>query len=152
MRVHFPQRPRAGFTLIELLVVMAIVAILIGLLVPAVQQVRESAARTQCANNLKQIGLATHLYHDVHHVLPPSRTSLHEGPTWAWILLPYVGQQTLSDRWKAGSPYPGIDPGIVPTQEMLDAAKSVFTTRLAIYSCPSRPARTEERLFAQDLD
>src|SRR5262245_20971893 len=93
-----------GFTLIALLVVMAIIAILIGLLVPAVQRVRESAARTQCANNLKQIGLAAHLYHNFHHALPPSRVSTHEGPTWAWLLLPYLEQQTLFEKWEPGAP------------------------------------------------
>ena len=75
---------RRGFTLIELLVVIAIIAILIALLLPAVQQAREAARRSSCKNNLKQIGLALHNYHDTHRVFPPGRveTSLLGYPSW----------------------------------------------------------------------
>ena len=80
---------RSGFTLIELLVVIAIIAILIALLLPAVQQAREAARRTQCKNNLKQLGIALHNYHDTHSVFPPGYvswgTSDGTGPAAAMI-------------------------------------------------------------------
>lgn len=89
---------RRGFTLIELLVVIAIIAILIALLLPAVQQAREAARRTQCKNNLKQLGLALHNYHDVHQCFPFG----HEGTTKAFsalsMLLPYIEQSTLYSK------------------------------------------------------
>lgn len=94
---------KAGFTLIELLVVIAIIAILIALLLPAVQQAREAARRSTCKNNLKQIGLAMHNYHDTHRVFP---FAYREGPTkrrtcWFHMILPFVDQAPLYNLFES---------------------------------------------------
>src|SRR5919112_3691365 len=95
-------RPRRGFTLIELLVVIAIIAVLIGLLLPAVQAAREAARRAQCVNNLKQIGLALHNYHDVHGRFPLGSIQVTT-PSGAYrqpflsALLPFLEQRNLYD-------------------------------------------------------
>lgn len=117
--MNLKSKRRLGFTLIELLVVIAIIAVLIALLLPAVQQAREAARRTQCKNNLKQIGLAFHNYHDVYGAFPPGWVSkgavvpigggagstLIERGMWSWgaFILPYIEQATLSNSLQVGN-------------------------------------------------
>ncbi len=87
-----------GFTLIELLVSLAIISILVGLLLPAVQASRESARQTQCTNNLKQIGLAIQNFHAQRKELPPSRNYDHFA-TWAFLILPFMEEGNLFENW-----------------------------------------------------
>src|SRR6516165_3706706 len=117
MRLNMRQGTQhQGFTLIELLVVIAIIGVLLGLLVPAVQKVRESAARLQCQNNLKQMGLALHNYHDAQQSLPPGYAavaSYSDGatdttPGWGWavFVLPYLEQDNLYRQIDFRQPIP----------------------------------------------
>jgi prepilin-type N-terminal cleavage/methylation domain-containing protein/prepilin-type processing-associated H-X9-DG protein len=148
---HSSPRPaRPGFTLIELLVVIAIIAILIGLLLPAVQKVRESAARTQCSNNLKQLGLGMHAFHDVYRVLPYCRTGGHEQDhTWAVILLPFIEQGPLYRQWFTapiahldGPMIRGAKPGIAINDLRFNRTiRNQFaplSNTVPIYFCPAR--------------
>ena len=129
---------RRGFTLIELLVVIAIIAILIALLVPAVQKVREAAARTQCQNNLKQIGLALHNYHDANKVFPVGRQTRprNQPPqvdvddyyaNWAILILPYIEQGNL---------YKQYDNNVPNTNRANDFVRQQF---VPLYTCPMDP-------------
>src|SRR6187200_208608 len=99
MRVRSGSDCRSAFTLVELLVVIAIIGVLVSLLLPAVQAARESARRTQCANHLKQLGLAGQNFHDIQGSFPPSRVSNDATDvnknwlTWAVVILPYIEQQ-----------------------------------------------------------
>jgi len=122
---------RRAFTLIELLVVIAIIAILIGLLVPAVQKVREAAARLQCQNNLKQWGLAMHNYHDVNKQLP---IGAHNNPrqTWVMYLWPYIEQSVLSSRINYRT-----QPFYTPPCTVYHTMKGLCGAKVPLYYCPS---------------
>ncbi len=130
---------RRGFTLIELLVVIAIIAVLIALLLPAVQQAREAARRTQCKNNLKQFGLAVHNYHDTHNRFPSAAfwTDANRDGTpdsdcghWAWgvMIMPFLEQGNL---------YQQLNPGARTPLQAHTAVQGILKTSLPIFQCPS---------------
>jgi prepilin-type N-terminal cleavage/methylation domain-containing protein/prepilin-type processing-associated H-X9-DG protein len=148
---------RSGFTLIELLVVIAIIAVLIALLLPAIQQAREAARRTQCANNLKQIGLALHNYHDINHCFPPGQITtlffdalnvnqqrytdpqeptydpgfgLH-GTSWMLQILPMIEQNNVYDDWN-------FFRNVRDNGELVVNLEIPPQTDIAAYYCPTR--------------
>ncbi|MBN9118202.1 MAG: DUF1559 domain-containing protein [Planctomycetes bacterium] len=143
-----PGPARRGFTLIELLVVIAIIAILIGLLLPAVQKVREAAARMKCSNNLKQMALAAHNYASANKGLPPARSiynqiasphtlgvgasSANNGHGWGVELLAYIERNDLASRFK-------LDPEVPCGSWTHSLNQPVVNTPVAMYQCPSAP-------------
>jgi prepilin-type N-terminal cleavage/methylation domain-containing protein len=128
MPASFLRRIRAAFTLVELLVVIAIIGVLVALLLPAVQQARESARRSQCSNQLKQLGLAVHNFEDANKVLVPSRMDNYGGVTWAVFILPYLEQDNLFKQWDINHWYYDQGPN----------GNAIRQTQLKLFYCPSR--------------
>jgi len=139
-------RRSRGFTLIELLVVIAIIAILIALLLPAVQQAREAARRSQCKNNLKQIGLAMHNYHDVANTFPFAWMlgANFNASVWGIMILPYIDQAPLYNQWDSSIP-PFNQAGGMGFGPAANVQRNLAAIRtpLSVYMCPSTPAANE---------
>lgn len=164
MRVVVPSRAKA-FTLIELLVVIAIIAILVALLLPAVQQAREAARRSSCKNNLKQIGLALHNYHDVYNSFPIGAnfavgvtgggTSINPGfgVSWWYGTLPYLEQAALADRLTDVGAHPGAlaDSNAGTNSGFLVNGPAVDGVVISAMLCPSSPVPVFRRPYSHNI-
>lgn len=146
MKINPKIKNRCGFTLVELLVVIAIIGILVAMLLPAVQKIRESARRTQCLNRLRQVGLATIMFHDSQNAFPPGRLYPKKNavapndvgsdqPSWLVRILPFIEQQAFYNQWDLSASY---------TDHPEEAVKHA----IAAFVCPSR--RTVESAVAPD--
>lgn len=135
-------RCSSGFTLVELLVVIAIIGILVALLLPAIQAAREAARRSQCQNNLKQIGLATQMYHDTSKQFPPGSRG-GEGAMWSYFIMPYLEASntqriatvsTTNDgfNWARSSPYTDADLNSPGSKNII-----LVETKFSVFQCPS---------------
>jgi prepilin-type N-terminal cleavage/methylation domain-containing protein/prepilin-type processing-associated H-X9-DG protein len=139
MTTNTPQSKKA-FTLIELLVVIAIIAVLIGLLLPAIQKVREAANRTQCLNNLKQIGLAMHDFHSSYGLFPPGEASPTSAAaignyTWSAFILPYIEQDNIYNQLQ-----PSLHPtvaGTCPPSTGNNPLTPLVVTPIKVFICPT---------------
>jgi prepilin-type N-terminal cleavage/methylation domain-containing protein len=150
------RRAHPGFTLIELLVVIAIIAVLIGLLLPAVQKVREAASRMKCSNNLKQLGLAMHTFHDAHGLFPFARSGGRpQSITWAELVLPFIEQGNLYTLFTTpvSNGNGGTYPMYMPSSEWATSninitindinrgqfqATGALSIAVPVFTCPSR--------------
>ncbi len=131
---------RRGFTLIELLVVIAIIATLVAILLPAVQQAREAARRSTCNNNLKQLGIAIHNYHDTYNVFPPGYVDIKPNPGiqdnegyWSWsvFIMPFMEQ---------GAAYDALNPGPKTATQAMSSNQSIMQAAFPSFRCPSDTA------------
>ena len=128
---------RLGFTLVELLVVIAIIAMLVTLLLPAVQAAREAARRISCMNNMKQLGVAAHNYHDSYKVLPPAR---HRNHTWAVKILPFIEQQALYNKYRLDRAWTHAD------------NQPAVSTKIKTFRCASAPSHSVVDRFSSNRE
>ncbi|MFG0290014.1 MAG: DUF1559 domain-containing protein [Rhodopirellula sp. JB044] len=140
------KRVEGGFTLVELLVVISIIAVLVGLLIPAVQAAREAARRMQCSNHVRQFGLAIHNYHSAYQVLPralwfETPPKSFNGRPWSVAILPFMEQQAIYDQF---------DMNVVAVDQLSPRNVAVIQSVVPLYVCPSTPESADTRRYTFD--